>query len=883
MKIQSQRFLGGPNMHGPVSGLFVTVAFDDNEARLLLDEGLDAKELQQLLDVIREAFPVARESSLLSTPDYIQQSSCLAAALVLAIAEIMVRDFCVQPQPGCLVSREKNFLHLFIPCDEGELGFTALQLALIVLQEISTPGRVSGRKIIGRLQQSYVEVRSMLRTYGLNQSTIAMARAALKRGIYHYRLFKPGHFLQLGQGVHLNRVMETASDKTSLISRMISGDKFLTASLLHSNGLPTPGSWLVSTVEQVKMIARKIGFPLVVKPRSMSKGKGVVVNIKDEETLLAAFSGVAAYNAGIMIERYIEGDDHRLLVVGGKLVAAARRLPAAVVGDGHSSVRQLIEQTNRDPRRGMNFERLLEKIEIDEEALQCLAEKGFTPDSVLQAGQAVRLRGTANISRGGTSVDVTDDIHPDNRRMAERAARLVGLDVAGIDFLTPDISRSWHDIRCAVLEVNSTPGLRPHLGANPARDVAGPIVERYFPEGFDGRIPTVGITGSLGKTTTCHMVADILSAAGKHVACSTTQGAWVGPDRTRRGDIAGGRAAALLMLDPSVDAGVFELARGGLLKIGMGLDSVEVGVVLNVHDNHVGFDGISTIEELARVKSLVVQNARKLAVLNADNPLCLAMRDVVTAPRLCLVSTGPDNVELKAHQTAGGLVAYLDGFDGHDGSGEIRLFEGTQCIGSLSVGAIRSSIGGRYRPAVINALFAAAIAHGLGIGFDTICQTLCAFESTREANPGRMNYVDGLPFQFYITEADGPVAQGELARFAAKNIVSGKKYLLLSAMGNRPDTFILQTAAAVVDAFDYFICCDWDDDLRGRSPGEVSELLTRGLIDAGVEQKRIAIVPTHDIAVEQMLSRLSEGDLGIVSIGGEVVWNKVERFLEAGV
>lgn len=879
INIQAHKFLEGPNIYDRVSGLFATVSFDEKDVRIFREK-VDAEALGHLLDVIREVFPVAQESEQLSSPDSFLGSDCPAAELVLAVVEILIRDFCVQPKQGSLLALEKDNFKCFIPCDEAELGFGALELALIAVQELLMPGRLSGIKIIGMLQQRYLKTRKLLRLYGLNQSTIALARAAQKQGVYYHRLFKPGQFLQLGQGVHLKRIMETSSDKTSLIGRKISSDKFLTVSLLKASALPTAGSRPVASMDQAKVIASELGYPLVVKPRSMGKGKGVVVNIRDEKELFAAIKGVAAYNAGILIERHIEGDDHRLLVVGGKFVAAAKRLPALVVGDGNSSVGQLVEQINRDPRRGMNFERLLEKIELDEEARQCLAEENMSPDSVPQKGQTVKLRGAANISRGGTSIDVTEDIHPDNRLMAERAARLVGLDVAGIDFFTPDITRSWRDIRCAILEVNSTPGLRPHLGANPDRDVAAPIIEYYFPEGCDGRIPTVGITGSLGKTTTSNMVANILSAAGMYVARSTTQGSWNGIERIRVGDVAGGRSGAFLMRDPAVDAGVFELSRGGLIKVGMGIDSVDIGTVLNVQDNHVGLDGIMTREELAKVKSLVVQNARKLAVLNADDPLCLAMRDVVTASRLCLVSKTPDNVVLKEHQTKGGLVVYLDCPDEDNFIGEIMLFEGQQRVGSMPLKAIGSSLGGRYRPAVFNALFAIAIAHGLGVSFNTICKTLCAFESTNEMNPGRMNSLDGFPFQLYVTWADGPVAYGELARFAAKTPVAGKKYLVFSIMGNRPDTFVLQTVAAVAGAFDYFICCDWDD-LRGRSPGEIPALVARGLIDEGVDQSRITATATKEIAVEHVLSELSDGDLAIVvTFGGEAVWNNVERLLE---
>lgn len=879
LNIQAHKFLGGPNIYDRVSGLLATVSFGEKEGRIF-HEKVDAEALGHLIDVIQEVCPVAQESTSLSSPDSFLGSDCPAAELVLAVVEILVRDFCVQPKHGSLIALEKDNIKFFIPCEEAELGLFALDFSLIVVQGLSPSGGTSEEKIIGRLRQRYVEVRKSLRKYGLNQSTVALARAANQKGIYYHRFFKPGHFLQLGQGVHLKRIMETAGDKTSLISRMFSADKLLTVSLLQANGIPTPGSRTVVSMDQAKSVASELGYPLVVKPRSMGKGKGVVVNIRDEKTFLAAIKGVAAYNAGILIERHIEGYDHRLLVVGGEFVAAAKRLPALVVGDGNSSVRQLVEQINRDPRRGINFERVLEKIELDEEARQRLADENMSPDSVPQKGQTVRLRGTANISRGGTSLDVTDDIHPDNRLIAERAARLIGLDVAGIDFFTPDITRSWRDIRCAILEVNSTPGLRPHLGANPDRDVAAPIIEHYFPEGCDGRIPTVGITGSLGKTTTSNMVADILSAAGMHVARSTTQGSWIGSERIKEGDVAGGRSGALLMRDPSVDAGVFELSRGGLIKIGMGIDSVDVGAVLNVKDNHVGLDGITTREELAVVKSLVVQNAKKLAVLNADDPLCLAMRDVVKARRLCLVSTSPGNVALKEHQAEGGLVAYLDGLEDYNGAGAIFLLDGMTSIGRLALVEIQAFMGGRYRPAAVNALFAVAIAHGLGVEFDTIAKALCTFESTLEKNPGRMNFVEGLPYQLCVTEADGPVAQGELAHFAEKTDVAGKKYLLLCIVGNRPDAFILDAAAAVAGAYDYFLCCDWDDDLRGRPSGEVAELLAMGLADQGIEEKRIFVAAGFEHALEEMFSRLSQGDLAIIGTGGVKAMRKVERLLK---
>ena len=347
----------------------------------------------------------------------------------------------------------------------------------------------------------------------------------------------------------------------------------------------------------------------------------------------------------------------------------------------------------------------------------------------------------------GTCTDVTGALHPDNRVMAERAARLIGLDMAEVVFRSPDIARSWRESDCAILHVKSMPALRPHMAANPARDFAGAVVGGLFPDGEDGRIPTVGVTGSIGKSTTCHMAAAILSKAGLTVARSTTQGAWIGSDKLAIGDLAGGAAARRLLSDPGVEAGVFELARGGLIKMGMGLDTVDVGVMLNVQDNHMGLDGVKTREDLAAVKGLVVRYARKLVILNADDPLCLAMRDHVAAPALCLVSASPDNPAVAAHRQAGGATGILHRQDGSGLQSEIRLFHGQTLIGAVSASEIPACHGGRFEPPLIAALYAAAIADGLGVDFGTIRAGLAGFDSDFDTNPWRMNFIEGLPLQ----------------------------------------------------------------------------------------------------------------------------------------
>lgn len=379
------------------------------------------------------------------------------------------------------------------------------------------------------------------------------------------------------------------------------------------------------------------------------------------------------------------------------------------------------------------------------------------------------------------------------------------------------------------------------------------------------RVPTIGITGSVGKTTTCRMVAHILARAGMRVALATTQGAYVGRDTIRRGDLAGGDCAGRLLTDPRVQAGVFELARGGLIEDGMVLSAVDVGVVLNVYDNHVGLNGVSSRAELAEVKKEVVRRARRLAILNADDPLCVGMRRYVTAPRLCFVSEAPGSPIVADHLANGGLAMLLNG------SGSCRtmtLREGAGELGQLDVCAIPATHGGTFRPAVLNAMFAASAAYGLGVGWDAIAAALAGFQSTGASNPGRMNFLTGLPFEALLTWADGPQALSGLADFVRRRSAGGRKHLMLCAAGNRPETFVLDSARSVAGVFDTYICSDWSD-LRGREPREIAALLARGLAESGIPAHRITVAQSHGRALHEAFERPAPGDLLVVVTYGE--------------
>lgn len=877
MNLTKHSFYRGPNVWSPISGLLLAIQLDAQDGDGLLQWKPSAAQATDALTFLRQAFAVTAAPEEDGSAQRISAARVPAIALVLAAARDLSADFCVTPMVGRLVGSGRDSLTVFLPCDEANIGLPAWSLAVQACLLHFDLAQSSRQAALASLREAYWTFRRTARRHGLNQTTIALARAAQRRDIPHYRIAPPGQFLQLGQGCLRQRLNETATDQTSGLARWLAGDKLTTSSFLVSQGVPTSQPQLVGSADEAVQAFRRLKGPVVVKPRSAGKGRGVAVNLSTDQEVGTAFEQAAAHKSGVLVEKFVQGHDHRLLVVQGRLVAAARRVPAQVIGDGQHTVRELVQLLNQDPRRGMPFERLLEWVAVDAEALSVLQSASLSLDTVAARGQLVPLRRTANISRGGTSVDVTDQMHPDNRALAERVAGLIGLDVAGIDFLTPDIGRSWRDIDCAVLEVNSSPGLRPHLASNPDRDVLGPIVDSLFPGGAGGRVPTAGITGSAGKTTTSRMLAAILAQAGKTVGLSTTQGAYVAGEEVRSGDSAGGASARALLLDPRVQAGVFELARGGLVKHGMGIDACDVGVVLNIHDNHLGLNGLHDRQALARVKRLVVENARKLAVLNADEPLCLAMRDHVRAP-ICLVSEDPGNPQVLAHRAAGGCAAVLDG---RLAACVLRLYEGNREVGALPAKDIPATWGGLFRPAIVNAAYAAAAAHGLGIEFGIIAAALGNFQSTVQSNPGRMNFIDGMPCRVLVNWVDGQHATAEMTRFVETLEVTGRKHLFLCAVGNRPDEFLTRMGQAAANGFDHYICADWED-LRGRPAGAAAHLLAQGLTSKGVPEASVTVAATHDEGLKAAFAAAAPEDLLVVaSYVSPQAWESIRRSVSA--
>jgi cyanophycin synthetase len=579
----------------------------------------------------------------------------------------------------------------------------------------------------------------------------------------------------------------------------------------------------------------------------------------------------------VIVETYLHGDDHRLLVINGELIAATRRTPGRVIGDGTHSVRDLVERVNQDPRRGVGHEKVMTRIELDAQADMMLARQNLGVDSVPTAGQIVLLRSTANLSTGGTATDVTDIIHPDNRDMAVRAVTAIGLDVGGVDFLCPDIAESYKTVGGGICEVNAAPGFRMHVAPSEGapRDAAGPVIDMLFPPGTPARVPIACITGTNGKTTTSRMLAHIAKMAGFTPGLTTTDGVYIDGQRTVEGDMTGPVATRMVLADPSIDIAVLEVARGGLLRAGMGVPFTNVSAVLNVQSDHLGLKGIDTLEQLAEVKRIVVEVARDCAVLNADDGQAIRMSAHTEAKHLCYVTVNPQHAVVREHVRAGGRACALEaGVNGQ----MITLYDKGRHIPLMWTHLIPATLEGRAMHNVQNAMFAAALAFSLDIKLDAIRQGLRTFDSTFYQAPGRMNVYDEHPFKVIFDYAHNAHAVAAMTDLAGRLDVRGRRIVVVAGPGDRRDEDIRAIATAVAGHFDHYICRR-DDGLRGRASDEVPRMLAAVLREHGVPESAIQLIPDEQEAVAAALAMGGEGDLVLIFADALTrSWKQVIKF-----
>jgi cyanophycin synthetase len=775
--------------------------------------------------------------------------------------------------------------------NEEKVGLAAGRVALELLDSL-LPQDLHGIDGLDRiypfdrpfdLEERLDDLKRLVRRTALGPTTKALVDEAERRGIPVMRLDEKS-LIQLGHGKFQQRIRASITGRTSLVSADLASDKDMTKRLLDESGIPVPKGVVVRQVEDAVRAAKRLGYPLVTKPLDGNHGRGVTIGVACEEQLRFGFAEAQAQAKGrdVIIERFFPGHDHRILVVAGKMIAVAERVPAQVVGDGVSTIRQLVVEVNKDPRRGNGHENVMTRIKIDALVEEFLGRSGLTPDSIPEAEQIVQLRATANLSTGGTAVDRTNEIHPDNAEIARRAAMIVGLDVAGVDFVCPDISRSIRETGGGVIEVNAAPGLRMHIEPSEGapRDVARPIIEMLFPRGRASRVPIISITGTNGKSTVARMVKHILRYTGCTVGLTSTTGVYINDILTHEGDATGPRSARMILRDPTVEVAVLETARGGLLREGLAFQEADVGIALNVSADHLGLRGIDTVEDLANVKQVVVEAVRRAgySILNADDPLTVRMARRAGGRILWFsLCGGPDlSPLLREHIDEGGMAVVRE--PGHEG-GTIALYDDGRREFIMKAGDIPATLHGMAEFNVANALaaIAAALAHGVPIL--TIRSAMTNFRSSFEQNPGRLNVHDAHGFRVIVDyahnaaglEAVGKVVKGLSHRY--KRTIGS-----VSIAGDRRAEDIVEMGRIAAGIFDELIFRE-DPYTRGRPRGEVMGLLRKGALEAGRSEEHLHLIAGEKASTAAALAMGQPGDLIVITpTDVKAAWAQVNQF-----
>lgn len=691
-------------------------------------------------------------------------------------------------------------------------------------------------------------------------STGAIVEEAQRRGIPVRRL-NSHSLVQLGLGKNLRRIQAAMSDYTSAIGVEIAQDKDDTRRVLQNIGLPVPQGDTASTVDGAVELAREIGFPVILKPLDASHGRGISDRLDDEGAVRAAWTASSAFGRRVVVEQFAVGRDHRVLVVDGCVRAVAERVPAHVIGDGRSTVRELIDIANRDSRRGKGHSRTLTRLPDDGQTEKFLAARGLAMESVPEAGEQVLLRATANLSTGGTSIDRTDEIHPDNVTACEMAAGVVGLDIAGIDVLSPDISVPFRENGAVIIEVNAAPGLRMHThpGEGQPRNVGAPIIDMLYPPGTPYTIPVIAVTGTNGKTTTTRLIAHLFRHTGSVVGFTTTDGVYLQNRLVMEGDMTGPFSANIILSNPTVDVAVLETARGGILRAGLGFDEADVGVVLNVTADHLGLRGINTVEQLAEVKSVIASVVKREGhvVLNADDPLVYPMR-YKTGADVVLFSVKPhgENPEMEDHITRGGIAVRIE-----DETFVIR--RGRLRIPIATLREVPLMMGGAARFQQGNIMAAIGTAYVQGVRYDTIRAGLLSFFPSPSMTPGRLNLLRIRNARVLVDYAHNEAALTGLMDMV-QQLPANRRVGVLTAPGDRRDEDIrgLGRLAASLDR----VILKEDEDLRGRRQGEIAELIIEGLSAGGMSEHQWETAPSEEEAVNRVLGDLGDGDLVVILV-----------------
>jgi cyanophycin synthetase len=856
MDISRIRALRGPNLWTRQTAIEAIVRCEPGERSVDHLPGFEA--------ALRERFP--------------QLGPWQRPASGLSLAHVLKRvALALQAQAGCPVSFsrctetvEPGTYQVVVEYTEEAVGRAAFKAAEQLMSAVRSPEpqAFDVDAVLASLRELDEDVR-------MGPSTGAIVHAAVARGIPFRRLTQ-GSLVQLGWGARQRRIWAAEVDSTSAVAESIAQDKELTKQLLRAAGVPVPWGRPVHSAEDAWAAAEEIGLPVVVKPRDGNQGKGVTVNIVDRDHLELAYRVASEYGQP-MVERFLPGSDFRLLVVGDRLIAAARREPPQVVGDGVHTVGQLVEQVNADPLRGDGHATSLTKMRIDEIAVARLKVQNHTVDTVPAKGERVVLRNNANLSTGGTATDVTDDVHPDVAARAIGAARMIGLDICGVDVVCETMLRPLEEQRGGIVEVNAAPGLRMHISPSygKGRAVGEAIVDHLFAPGDDGRVPVAAVTGTNGKTTTARLITHLLKTQGLRVGMTNTDGVYVNDRQTDSGDCSGPRSARNVLMHPDVDAAVLETARGGVLREGLGFDHCQVAVVTNIGaGDHLGLNFITTVEDLAVLKRVIIQNVapKGYGVLNATDPHCVRMAQVCSGQVIFFAADGGHPV-LATHRAQGHRSIWVEG-------GCIVAAEGDQRH-ALPLKDVPFTQDGRIGFQVDNAMAAVGAAWGMGVPWEIIRQGLASFLSDVGSVPGRFNLMAYRGATVIADYGHNPDAMRALVA-AVQALPASRRSVVISGAGDRRDEDIREQTQILGVAFDEVILYE-DACQRGRSAGEVVGLLRQGL-EGAARTQRVDTIQGEFLAIDTALERLHPGELCLVLVDQvkEALEHLQRRCAEAG-
>jgi len=717
--------------------------------------------------------------------------------------------------------------------------------------------------------QNLREIRENTR---LGPSTGCIVEEAAKRGIPFIRLNKQS-LVQLGYGVHQKRIRATIASTTSHIAVEIACDKAETKNLLSAAEIPVPRGSVVRSEEGLKDAVAKFGYPLVIKPIDGNHGKGNTTNITTWEQAQTALEAAQHYGRNSIVEKYITGVDFRVLVINYKFVCAALRTPASVIGDGEHTIQWLIDETNKDPRRGYGHEKVLTQITVDQFTQKMFDEKNYTLDSIPAKEELVLLKPTANLSTGGTSTDVTDEVHPENIFLAERIARIIGLDICGIDIMAKDLRTSIYENGGAVLEVNAAPGFRMHIepSVGLARNAAEPVINMLFPGGINGRIPIIAITGTNGKTTTTRITAHICKSAGRKVGYTTSDGVYIQNQLMMKGDCTGPISAQFVLRDPTVDFAVLECARGGLLKAGLAFDNCDVSIITNVTADHLGLGGIDSVEQMSRVKAVVAKTTYKngFSILNAEDDLVYKIHEELEC-NVAFFSMDENNPRIKAHSKKGGYSAVYE-------NGYISILKGTWKIRVMKATDIPITYGGKATHNIMNVLPAVLATYLFkNITIEDIKTALSSFIPSPTLTPGRLNLFEFKNFKFLADFAHNPAGLSLLCDFISK-LEGTPKVGIISGTGDRRDEDIKELGRISGRYFDEIIIRQ-DKHLRGRSANEMVDLLVSGIKETQPRELPLNIIYNEKEAIMYAFNNAKKGSL--ITIMCDVVSEAIDLIKE---